>query len=287
MPPIGSERTHQMGFGGLCSAKEPGVLIPASRVIELDTPKQAAVSGWGLDVDRNASRRCVLLGLHLLIARCEITVGARYPCRFSESEMKIKSAVFEVSAPDLKSCPKSPLPEFAFIGRSNVGKSSLINMLCERRDLAKVSVTPGKTKLINFFLINGRWSLVDLPGYGYAKVGQRDRDEFNKAVADYLSQRTNIMRVLVLIDSRLPPQRIDLEFISWLGSCSVAFALIFTKTDKLSAAQLAANVAAFKQKLSDEWDDFPEIFTCSAKTRQGRTEILQYIDQTLQETNRV
>lgn len=200
--------------------------------------------------------------------------------------MKIKSALFEVSAPDLKSCPKSPLPEFAFIGRSNVGKSSLINMLCERKDLAKVSVTPGKTKLINFFLINGTWSLVDLPGYGYANVGRKDRDEFNKAVADYLENRTNILRVFVLIDSRLPPQRIDLEFISWLGNCSVAFALIFTKVDKLSAAQVSANIDLFKKALADEWDDLPDVFTCSSKTKAGRTEILTYVEQTLAETNR-
>jgi len=201
--------------------------------------------------------------------------------------MKIKSAVFEVSAPDLESCPKSPLPEFAFIGRSNVGKSSLINMLCERRDLAKVSVTPGKTKLINFFLINGTWSLVDLPGYGYANVGQKDRDQFNKAVADYLEHRTNILRVLVLIDSRLPPQKIDLEFISWLGNCSVAFALIFTKTDKLSPTQLRANIENFKQAMVEEWDDLPEVFSCSSKTKQGRTEVLSYITRTLAETNRI
>lgn len=200
--------------------------------------------------------------------------------------MKIKSALFEVSAPDLKSCPKSPLPEFAFIGRSNVGKSSLINMLCERRDLAKVSVTPGKTKLINFFLINGTWSLVDLPGYGFANVGRKDRDDFNKAVADYLENRTNIIRVFVLIDSRLPPQKIDLEFISWLGNCSVAFALIFTKTDKLSAAQVQANIALFKESMAEEWEDVPEMFTCSSKTKQGRTEILAYVTQTLAETNR-
>ena len=200
--------------------------------------------------------------------------------------MKIKSAVFELSAPDLKSCPKSPLPEFAFIGRSNVGKSSLINMLCERKELAKVSDTPGKTKLINFFLINGTWSLVDLPGYGYANVGRKERDEFNQAVADFLSQRTNIIRVFVLIDARLPPQRIDLEFINWLGSCSVAFVLIFTKVDKVSAAQVAANIEQFKQELAKDWDDLPPVFTSSSKTKLGRQQILDFIEQTLKETNR-
>ena len=127
--------------------------------------------------------------------------------------MKIKSAVFDVSAPDLKSCPAWALPEFAFIGRSNVGKSSLLNLLVERRELAKVSVTPGKTKLINFFIINDTWSLVDLPGYGYAAVGQKQRDEFNQAVSDYLEKRKNIFCVFALIDSRLEPQRIDLPFV--------------------------------------------------------------------------
>ena len=129
--------------------------------------------------------------------------------------------------------------------------------------------------------------LVDLPGYGYANVGRKDRDQFNKAVADYLEHRTNIIRVFVLIDSRLPPQKIDLEFISWLGNCSVAFALIFTKTDKLSPTQVRANIEQFKQSMADEWDDLPEIFTCSSKTKQGRTEILSYITRTLAETNRI
>ena len=200
--------------------------------------------------------------------------------------MKIKSATFEQSAPDLDTCPASSLPEFPFIGRSNVGKSSLINMLCERRDLAKVSVTPGKTKLINFFLINGTWSLVDLPGYGYAKVGQQQREAFNNAVADYLEQRTNIVRVFVLIDSRLPPQKIDLEFINWLGGCGIAFALIFTKSDKLSETQVRANVDVFTNKLKEEWDDLPPIFTCSSKSKRGRNEILGYIEKMLQETKR-
>ncbi|MEO7600174.1 MAG: ribosome biogenesis GTP-binding protein YihA/YsxC [Opitutus sp.] len=200
--------------------------------------------------------------------------------------MKIKSSTFEQSAPDLASCPESSVPEFAFIGRSNVGKSSLLNMLCERRDLAKVSDTPGKTKLINFFLINGAWHLVDLPGYGYAKVGKQQRLEFNHAVGDYLEQRTNIVRVFVLIDSRLPPQKIDREFINWLGGCGVAFALIFTKSDKLSETQVKANVDVFTQTLKEEWDDLPPIFTCSSKTKRGRNEILKYIEQRLQETTR-
>src|SRR5688572_14106958 len=137
--------------------------------------------------------------------------------------MKIKSATFEVSAPELRACPRWALPEFAFIGRSNVGKSSLINLLTERRDLAKVSATPGKTKLINFFVINGTWSIVDLPGYGYAEVGRQRRLEFHAAVADLLAGRRNLRCVFVLIDSRLPPQPIDLEFLRWLEGVSVPF----------------------------------------------------------------
>lgn len=197
--------------------------------------------------------------------------------------MKIKSAVFKLSAIDLSACPDTPLREFAFIGRSNVGKSSLINLLCEQRDLAKVSSTPGKTRLINFFLINDRWHLVDLPGYGFASGRRSERDEFNVAVADYLEHRTNIARVFVLIDSRLPPQRLDRDFINWLGGCSVPFALIFTKADKLSKSQLQANIDVFKQTMAEDWDDLPPMFISSAKTKTGRSEILAYIEQTMSE----
>jgi GTP-binding protein len=200
--------------------------------------------------------------------------------------MKIKTAEFEVSAPDLRSCPKWALPEFAFIGRSNVGKSSLINLLTERRDLAKVSDTPGKTKLINFFVINGSWSLVDLPGYGYAEVGQQRRLEFNEAVADFLSNRRNVRCVFVLIDSRLAPQPIDLEFLRWLVGCSLPFALIFTKTDKQSAAQGEANIALFKKAVGEFRAELPDVLVSSAKTRAGRSDILGYIADTLTKHNR-
>lgn len=200
--------------------------------------------------------------------------------------MKIKSAEFEVSAPDLRSCPKWALPEFAFIGRSNVGKSSLINLLTERRDLAKVSDAPGKTKLINFFVINGAWCLVDLPGYGYAEVGKQRRLEFNEAVADFLSGRRNLRCVFVLIDSRLPPQPIDLEFVRWLDGCPVPFALIFTKTDKQSASQGHATMGAFKQALGEWRTELPDILTSSSKTRDGRTDILGYIENVLAKHNR-
>ena len=195
--------------------------------------------------------------------------------------MKIKSAVFQVSAPDLKSCPRSALPEFAFIGRSNVGKSSLINLLSERRELAKVSVTPGKTKLINFFTINDRWSLVDLPGYGYAKAAKTERAAFNKSVNDYLEKRRNIACVFVLIDSTLPPQRIDLEFIAWLDGCRVPFVLVFTKTDKQSANRLNAQLAVFKAALGELRSELPRMFISSAKTKSGRPDILDFIQESL------
>jgi len=200
--------------------------------------------------------------------------------------MKIKSAVFEMSAPDLAQCPKSALPEFAFIGRSNVGKSSLINMLAGKRDLAKASVTPGKTKMINFFLINDAWCLVDLPGYGYANVGKRDRADFNKAVADYLEKRRNVYCVFVLIDVRLPPQAIDLEFIHWLAQLTVPFAFIFTKGDKQSAAQSESNIALFKKSLADWSEDLPDMILTSSKTGDGRREVLDLIQEMLANNNR-
>lgn len=200
--------------------------------------------------------------------------------------MKIKSAEFEVSAPDLRACPTWALPEFAFIGRSNVGKSSLINLLSGQRDLAKVSDLPGKTKLINFFLFNGAWCLVDLPGYGYAQVGKQRRLEFNAAVADFLSGRRNLRGVFVLIDSRLPPQPIDLEFVQWLESCTAPYALIFTKTDKQSASQGQANIKAFTSALAAWRATPPVILASSAKTKAGRTDILNHIEALLKQSNR-
>lgn len=191
-----------------------------------------------------------------------------------------------MSAPDLRACPKWALPEFAFIGRSNVGKSSLINLLTERRALAKVSVTPGKTQLINFFVINGAWSLVDLPGYGYAHVGRQRRLEFNEAVADFLSGRRNLRCVFVLIDSRLPPQEIDVEFLRWLETAKVPFALVFTKADKQSDSQTKDAVAVFKQNMSAWRAELPDILVSSAKTGAGRTAVLAYIADTLAKVNR-
>jgi GTP-binding protein len=197
--------------------------------------------------------------------------------------MKIKSSEFDRSAPNLKACPNSPFPEFAFIGRSNVGKSSIINLLTERRELAKVSVTPGKTKLINFFRINGSWHLVDLPGYGYANVGKNERADFNEAAADYVEQREKLRLMFVLIDSRLEPQKIDREFLAWLEGTGKPFALVFTKADKLSATQVQTNVALFMKTVFAGRTELPRVFTSSAKTKQGRLEILQFIEAMLAE----
>jgi GTP-binding protein len=195
--------------------------------------------------------------------------------------MVIRTAAFSLSAPDLASCPRSPLPEIAVIGRSNVGKSSLINLLTQRRDLAKVSVTPGKTQLMNFFVINDRWTLVDLPGYGYAKVAQARRADFNEAVADYLEKRPNLVRVFVLLDSRLPPQPIDLAFVGWLRTCDVPFALVFTKVDKVNATTLAAHQAEFLQTAGLTREEVPDLIACSARTKTGRRELLQAIERAL------
>ncbi|MFA5265126.1 MAG: ribosome biogenesis GTP-binding protein YihA/YsxC [Opitutaceae bacterium] len=195
--------------------------------------------------------------------------------------MKIKTASFEVSAPDLKACPPSVLPEFALIGRSNVGKSSLINMLVERRDLAKVSITPGKTKLINFFKINGTWTLVDLPGYGYAKLAKDKRCDFNDSVANYIEKRDNLRGVFVLIDSTLPPQKIDLEFLRWLGDTGRPFALILTKIDRQSATATRACMALFEEALRDIFGEIPTRIVCSSKTKDGRRELLALIEQAM------
>lgn len=195
--------------------------------------------------------------------------------------MKIKSAEFAVSAPDLRSCPTWALPEFALIGRSNVGKSSLINLLAGRAALARVSDTPGKTKLLNFFAINGVWSLVDLPGYGYAKVGKQQRYEFNEAVADFIEGRNNLRRVFVLIDSRLPPQAIDTEFLRWLDGTTRPFTLVFTKTDKQSPTQTRAQIETFMTSLSEWRSEAPPFIASSAKTKDGRSEILAAVQSAL------
>jgi GTP-binding protein len=191
--------------------------------------------------------------------------------------MKIKSAVFETSAPTLDSAPRLALPEFAFIGRSNVGKSSLLNLLAEKRDLARVSDLPGKTRLMNFYCINLNWRLVDLPGYGYAHVSKSQRADFNEAAADYIKGRENLRGVFVLIDSRLEPQAIDLASMEWIVETGVPFAVIFTKSDKQSASQTQASVTRFQNVALADLDPAPPIFISSAKTKAGRTDILRYI----------
>ena len=191
--------------------------------------------------------------------------------------MKIKSAEFETSAPTLAAAPRLALPEFAFIGRSNVGKSSLLNLLAEKRDLARVSDLPGKTRLMNFYCINRNWRLVDLPGYGYAHVSKTDRADFNEAAADYIQGRENLRGVFVLIDSRLEPQPIDLAFIEWIIEAGTPFSVVFTKTDKQSASQTRASIDRFRAVALDDLDPVPEIFVTSAKTKAGRTELLKFI----------
>ena len=193
--------------------------------------------------------------------------------------MNILSAIFDCSAPDLESCPDESLPEFAFIGRSNVGKSSLLNSLAGELGMARVSTTPGFTKLINIFTINKSWRLVDLPGYGFAHGARKHRARFNKAVAEYLEHRTNLCLVFALIDSGLAPQQIDLDFVEWLVGHAVPFVLVFTKTDKVSAATVQANVAAFMDHISAWFEKLPAGFTCSAQTGQGRHELLGVIEE--------
>jgi GTP-binding protein len=195
--------------------------------------------------------------------------------------VNISSAVFDRSCPDLDSCPDESLPEFAFIGRSNVGKSSLLNLLSGRPELAKVSPTPGHTKLINIFTMNKTWRLVDLPGYGYAQLARHDKSRFNRAVTEYLEHRVNLCLVFALMDSGLKPQVIDIDFVEWLAQNQVPFVLVFTKTDKFSAAEVQANIAAFTERIAKWFVQLPAIFTCSAKTGEGRSELLGVIGESM------
>jgi GTP-binding protein len=195
--------------------------------------------------------------------------------------VNISSAIFDRSAPDLDSCPDESLPEFAFIGRSNVGKSSLLNMLSGKLDLARVSPTPGFTKLINIFTINKTWRLVDLPGYGFAAGARKVKFKFNRAVNDYLKHRTSLCCVFALLDSGLSPQEIDVEFVAWLARNSVPFVLVFTKTDKVTPATVQANIAAFTDRISGWFEKLPAIFTCSAMAKHGREELLGVIAEAM------
>lgn len=195
--------------------------------------------------------------------------------------MNITSAVFRCSSQKLSQCPADNRLEFAFIGRSNVGKSSLINMLTDSPTLAKVSSTPGKTKLINHFLINNSWYLVDLPGYGYARVSKSERREFSKLILDYVLQREQMHFLFVLVDSRLEPQKIDLDFITLLGEHGIPFGIVFTKCDKLSSNQTESNIARYRRTLLKEWEELPPMFRTSSEKRQGREAILDFISNCL------
>lgn len=186
-------------------------------------------------------------------------------------------AKFVVSSARLEQCPDHTLPEYAFIGRSNVGKSSLINMLTKQKNLAKTSSRPGKTQLINHFLIDEQWYLVDLPGYGYAKVSKQARHRFQKMIEDYILQRPQMLNLFVLVDIRHEPQRIDQEFTQWLGEQQVPFSLVFTKSDKLKTQQLKKSLERYQRKLAEIWDPLPPLFLTSAQTGVGRTELLDYI----------
>jgi len=194
--------------------------------------------------------------------------------------MKIKSADFIISNTDIDKCPKERIPEYAFIGRSNVGKSSLINMLTGRKSLAKTSGKPGKTQLINHFKINDNWFLVDLPGYGYAKVSKKDRSIFAKFIYEYLEKRENLICTFVLVDSRHEPQKIDMLFMEWLGQNQIPFVIVFTKMDKLSSSQLNKNMSKYKAEMLKTWEEIPQTFRSSAESGLGKIEILKFIEQT-------
>jgi len=192
--------------------------------------------------------------------------------------MLIKKAIFKQSAARLQDCPRSHLPEYAFIGRSNVGKSSLINMLCSNNKLAKTSSTPGKTQLINYFLINNNWHLVDLPGYGFAKTSKDNREKFESIISDYCLKRENLACLFVLIDSRLPLQRIDLEFMQWCSLKNIPFSIIYTKSDKNSKAELARNIKNIEKELQKHWDELPNSFISSAEKKTGKEDVLEFIE---------
>ncbi len=193
--------------------------------------------------------------------------------------MIIKTAEFSISSPTLTMCPADTKPEYAFIGRSNVGKSSLINMLCRHRRLAKTSATPGKTLLINHFIINKEWYLVDLPGYGFAKRSKKEIQRLDQMIRGYILGRQQLVNTFVLVDVRLEPQAVDLEFMNWLGVSGVPFAIVFTKADKLSAQKVNMNVEAYKKKMLDTWEEMPPYFITSAEKGNGRDEVLDYIEQ--------
>ena len=193
--------------------------------------------------------------------------------------MEIKNSQFVISAPTVEKCPKDNKPEYAFIGRSNVGKSSLINMLCNHKGLAKTSATPGKTLLINLFLVNREWYLVDLPGYGYAKRSKSVQDQLQRMISSYILQRQQLVNVFVLIDIRHDPQKIDREFLDWLGVSSVPFSIVFTKADKLGPVKARQNAERWMESLRDTWETLPPYFITSSEKKTGRQEVIDYIGQ--------
>ena len=193
--------------------------------------------------------------------------------------MEIKNAEYSISSPTVGLCPKDTKPEYAFIGRSNVGKSSLINMLCNHKGLAKTSATPGKTLYINHFIINKEWYLVDLPGYGYAKRSKTQRDKLEQMIAQYILQRQQLANVFVLIDIRHDPQQIDREFIDWLGQSNIPFCIVFTKADKLAKTKVEPAAKEWMEKLLDTWEELPPYFITSSSNRLGREDILSYIEE--------
>ena len=193
--------------------------------------------------------------------------------------MEIKNSEFVISAPTVSMCPKDTKPGYAFIGRSNVGKSSLINMLCRHKGLAKTSATPGKTLLINHFIINKEWYLVDLPGYGFAKRSKKEVAKLDQMIRGYILGREQLVNTFVLVDVRLEPQAIDLEFMNWRGVSGVPFSILFTKADKLSAAKVKLNVDAYQKKMLETWEEMPPFFITSAEKGTGREEVLDYIEK--------
>jgi GTP-binding protein len=193
--------------------------------------------------------------------------------------MIIKKAEFVISNTDISKCPETNLPEYAFIGRSNVGKSSLINMLTDNKKLAKTSGRPGKTQLINHFIVNEEWYLVDLPGYGYAKTSKENRFKWTKFIERYLRERENLLNTFVLIDARLEPQKIDVEFLNWCGHNQIAFSMVFTKIDKLSSSALQKNIAQYKKEMLKTWEELPPVFLTSSESKFGREKLLNYIGE--------
>lgn len=199
--------------------------------------------------------------------------------------MEIKSAEFIISNAVVSKCPDTRNPEYAFIGRSNVGKSSLINMLTGKNKLAKTSATPGKTMLINHFLINNEWYLVDLPGYGYAQRSKKDKEKLENMISSYILERQQMVNLFLLIDSRHEPQKIDMEFMEWLGENGVPFSIVFTKADKLGGSKLSQNISKYLKEVKKQWEELPPYFITSSENKTGRQEILDYIEQINKEIN--